>query len=217
MSTISRPRGSFGVQKKDVPGVQVRAQAMHDGITANAATFSSPTITMVVFVGLITALAEAQQNAVGTKAKGSASVRDTKRNEVWTAMDLLRAYVQSLADALNADAAASLIESAGLVVASTGGHQKAALTATLTTSPGVVHLDANAALLVGPADAAKKVTFHWAWSGDAGKTWNDVRSTPYANTDIPGLAPMSTYSFRASVTIGKITGAWSQAVSLLVL
>jgi hypothetical protein len=60
------------------------------------------------------------------------------------------------------------------------------------------------------------VTFNWQWSGDGGASWNDVRSTPYASTDVTGLALMTTYSFRVCVTVGKDVGPWSQAVSLLV-
>jgi len=216
MSTLSRPRASFAVAKKNVPAVLTRALTMHDAMTTNAAMFVSPPLTQAAFLALITALAGAQQHVTSTKAMGAATLRNTKRDAVWTAMEILRAYVQSLADALNAEGAAAIIESAGLLVAATPVHQKAAVTAKLTTTPGVVHVDANASLLVGPADARKKVTFNWQWSGDAGKTWNDARSTPYANTDVPGLTLMTTYSFRTSVTIGKVTSAWSQAVSLLV-
>jgi hypothetical protein len=215
VSTASAPRASYGVKKKDVPGVLTRAQAMYNGMTTNASMFVSPTITLAAFLTLITALVLAQQNVTGTKAKGAATLRNTKRNALWTAMGSLKAYVQSLADAMPAEGAASLIEAAGLLVTPIAVHSKALLAAKLTTTPGVVHLEANASLLVGPASASKKVTFNWQWSAD-GKTWNDVHATPYANTDVPGLALMSTYSFRVSVTIGKVTGAWSQAVSLLV-
>ena len=143
-------------------------------------------------------------------------MRGTKRDALWTAMESLRSYVQGLADALPAVEAAALIEAGGLLVATTAVHKKAALAAKLTTTPGVVHLDANASLLLGPAAAHKKATFNWQWSGDAGKTWNDARSTPYGNTDVAGLALMTTHLFRVSATIGKVTGAWSDAVTLLV-
>ena len=216
MSIASRPRASFAVIKTNVPGVLARAQGMYDSMMTNAAMFASPTITLAAFLTLITALAVAQQNVRSTKARGSAALRNTKRDAVWTAMETLRAYVQALADALSAEGAAAIIEAAGLRVASPPVHQKAALAAKLTTTPGVVHVSANASLLVGPAVTSKKVTFNWQWSGDAGTTWTDARSTPYASTRVLGLALMTTHSFRASVTIGRVTGAWSQAVSLLV-
>jgi len=115
---------------------------------------------------------------------------------------------------LPADTAASLIEAAGLLVGKIGTHQKAALTAVLTVTQGNVLLEANRTLLVGP-DASKKAYFNWQWSLD-GKTWTSVTPTPLASTEVPGLTLLSTYSFRVSVTVSKVTGPWSQAVSLLV-
>jgi hypothetical protein len=216
MSTVSRPRGSFGITKKNVPGVQIRAQAMHDGLVANAALFASPTIGMAAFLALITALAVAQANVTSTRAKGAGTLRNTKRDAVWSAMEILRAYVQGQADLLSAENAAALIEAAGLLVWAAPAHHKPALAATLTTTPGVVHLDANVSLLKGPGAASRKALLNWQVSADGGKTWSDLRSTPLGNTDAPGLTLLTTYGFRVSVTVGKVIGAWSQAVSLLV-
>jgi hypothetical protein len=170
----------------------------------------------VTFLALVTALAAAHQAARETRARGSAKLRDTKRNAVWTAMESLRTYVQGLCDALNADAAASLIESAGLVVGAVAQHTKAVLTATLTATPGTVHLDANRSALVEPADRRKKATFFWQMSADGGRTWTDLRATAYTTTDVTGLALLTTYAFRVSVTVGKTEGAWSQPVSVVV-
>jgi hypothetical protein len=70
---------------------------------------------------------------------------------------------------------------------------------------------------VGRANARKMAYFNWQWSADGGRTWNSVPPTPLASTEIPGLALLSTYSFRVSVTISKQpAGPWSDAVSLLV-
>jgi hypothetical protein len=216
MNTTSRPRASFGTTKKNVPGVLSRAHAMSNAMTENAATFALPTISMGTFGALITALSVAQQSATGTRAKGSATLRNTKRDAVWTAMDSLQSYVQGLADALSAEGAASLIEAAGMLVARTPTHQKAALTATLTTTPGSVHLDANRSLLVGPEGASKKTMLNWEMSADGGKTWTGLPSTPYTTTDVAGLTLLSTYGFRVSVTVGTTPGAWSQTVSVQV-
>lgn len=216
MNSMARARATFGTTSRDVPGVQGRALKMYNGITANAATFGSPTITMVVFLALITALGVAQQNATSLKSKGLATLRDGKCAALWTAMGILRAYIQGLADAANPDNAAAIIEAGGLLVAKAAQRQKAILKAMLAATAGVVHLDANASALVGPENASKKVTFNWEMSADGGKTWSNAGATPYAKTDVTGLAPMTTYSFRVSVTVAKVTGPWSQAVSLLV-
>jgi hypothetical protein len=215
MNTEARPRASFGTTKKHVPGVLFRAQTMYGFILENVAMFASPTITMVMFLALISALSAAQQVVAGTRAKGAATLRNTKRDAVWTAMESLRTYVQGMADILTADNAAALIQAAGLVVVATSTHQKALLAATLTATAGTVHLVANRSMLVGPGGTSKKVAFHWQMSID-GKTWTDLLGTGYTSTDVTGLTLMTTYAFRVSVIVGKTVGAWSQPVSLLV-
>jgi hypothetical protein len=49
-----------------------------------------------------------------------------------------------------------------------------------------------------------------------GKTWTNLPSTPLASTEVAGLALLSTYSFRVSVTLGKVAGEFSQPVSVTV-
>jgi hypothetical protein len=213
MGTSWKPRASFGTLSRDVDGVHDRALAMYGGMNGDP-KFVDPPIAMATLLALITALAIAQGNLTTTRAKGLSSLRNTKRDALWTAMGILRSWVQSLADVLPAEGACSLIEAAGLRVAGTGSYTKALLTATRTPTPGVVHLDAFASLLAGKAARTKRVMYNWQWSGDGGRSWNSVASTPHANTDIGGLALMATCSFRVSATIGKETGPWSQAVSV---
>jgi hypothetical protein len=190
---------------------------MFNGFTNNAGLLGSPTITMMAFLVLINALVASQEVATETKAKGSAAIRNTKRDAVWTAMESLQKYAQGMADVLTVDAAIALISAAGLLVMKVGKRQKAALTAALTATQGNVLLEANRTLLAGKTNAGKRISFNWQWSGDGGKTWTSVSTTPVASTEIPGLTAMTTYSFRVSVTIGKqAPGPWSQAVSLLV-
>jgi hypothetical protein len=216
MSTQSRPRASFGTEQKNIPGVLFRARGMYNGFTANVALLGSPTITMTAFLALINALEQAQETATLTKAKGSALVRDTRRDALWTAMEVLEKFAQSLADTMTVTNATSLIVAAGLLVTRIGAHQKVALTAALTATQGNVVLEANRTLLAGKANAGKRVSFNWQWSVD-GKTWTSVTSTPVASTEIPGLTVLTTYSFHVSVTIGRqVPGPWSQAVTLLV-
>jgi hypothetical protein len=214
MNSVAGPRAVFGTKKKDYSGVQARGSAMANAFTTNAAMFGTLPITLVAFTALLAAFVLAQAVVTETKAKGSATLRNTKGNALWSAMQVLQKCVQNLADALPTDAAASLIESAGLLVAKIGTHQKAALTAALTVTQGTVLLEANRKLLVGAADASKKAYFSWQWSADGGKTWNSATPTPLASTEIPGLTTLSTYSFRVSVTISKVTGPWSQVLPM---
>jgi len=211
-TTSPRPRASYGVAKVNALGVLSRAKIMYAAFLAAAATFASPTVSMAAFLALIQAFDAAQQ-AAATRAKGLATLRNTKRDAVWTAMESLRIYVQGLADAATAETAAALIESAGMLVARVSSHPKAVLQAKLTTTPGVVKLLANASILAGKT--SKSVTFNWQWSLD-GKTWNSLASTPLADTLVPNLTLLTTYQFRVSVTVSRTTGDWSQPVGLMV-
>ena len=216
MSTAIRPHATFGTERRNTPGVLFRSQAMFNAISANIAMFPSLPITMAAFMALVTMLAVSQQAATGTKAKGTASTRNANRTAVWNAMLSVQSYVQSLCDTMSAEAATKLIEAAGMVVAKTATRQKGVLAATLTTTPGLVHLAANHTLLVGKANAHKKVTFGWEMSVDGGKSWTALPTTAYASTTVSGLTLLSTYAFRVMVTLGTTPGTWSQAVSILV-
>ena len=216
MSNVNKPRAIIGVLKRDVPAVLVKAMAMYDAMNPNAATFSAPTITMVAFLALITALSGSQQSTKETKSKALSTSRNSKRDVLWTAMQSLQMYVQGLANALNGQAAAQLIALAWLHVAGIAAHAKPVLTATLTVTMGSVHLEASRKALLGTAHRGKKEQFNWEMSSNGGQTWTALPTTPYASTDVTGLTALTTYSFRVSVTIGKVTEPWSQAVSILV-
>jgi hypothetical protein len=217
MSNVHRPRAVFGVHRRDIPGVLIRAMAMYNGLVENALVLSSPTIAAVAFLALVQALSQAQQATKEAKSKALSTTRDTRRDAVWTAMQSLQAYVQGLADALAAQAAAQLIALAGLQVAATVVHAKPVLTAVLTVTAGTVHLEANRkALLAGAAHPRTQLFFNWEMSANGGQSWTALPSTPYASADVTGLTALTTYSFRVSVTLGRVTQPWSQAVSILV-
>jgi hypothetical protein len=213
-STSTRPKGSLGTAKVNNAGVLARAKIMYAAFIAAVASFPSPTVTMAAFLALIQAFEDAQE-ATSAKTRGLATIRNAKRNDVWSAMETLRAYVQQIADTMLPAKAAVLIESAGLLVAGMGAHGKPILQAKLMAN-GVVHLIANAKLLTG-GKRSRNVTFNWSWSSDGGKTWNTVASTPLADTLIPNLTPMTPpYQFRVAVTVSRTTGAWTDAVNLAV-
>ena len=170
---------------------------------------------MAAFLVLLTSLATSQGIVKGTKATGSAQVRNSKRNAVWTAMVSLQSYVQGLCDSLSIADAQTLIKAAGMVVARDTAHDKETLAATLTSVPGDVHLAASHTALVGKTHVHKKAMFCWEMSVD-GRTWTALPTTPLASTLVTGLTLLSTYWFRVSVTMGSTPGTWSQAVSILV-
>jgi len=211
MSKPSKPKPSLGVRRADVPGVLARAAIMEAAILLAAAMFPSLPITMAAFLLLIQAAAAAQ-TAAATRTVGLASLRDTKVDALWTAMQTLKTCVAGLASELGATSATSLIEAAGLLVAESTTHAKLLLSATYIPATGVVHVSVNALLLLGKR-ASTKTTFTYSWSADGGKTWSAGVTTAYAGLDVPAL-PTGTYLFRVFATVGKVPGEPTQAVSL---
>ena len=175
---------------------------MHDAFVLAAALFAALPITMATFLGLIQAAATAQ-SAAATRGKGLASMRDTKIDALWTAMNTLKTYVQGLANTMDPSSARALIESAGLLLAQTAKHVKLLVSATYVTATGVVHLAVNASLLVGKT--SKKTSYTWCWSTDGGKTWSAPVTTNHTSYQVAGLPP-GTYVFRVFATVGKIPG-----------
>ncbi len=211
MSTSIRPRPSFGVGRRDVPGVLTRATLMQAAILAAAAMFVSPPVSMAALLLLIET-ASAAQAATMTRGLGLASLRDTKVDVLWTAMNALKTYVEGLCSTVDAVTAASMIEAAGLLVAKNRTPVKQLLTATWVPATGVVRLEVNAMMLIG-GRTRKKTTFTWSWSTDGGETWSAGLTTNYTEVDVPGLAPAS-YAFRVRATVGKVTGEWTPPVRL---
>src|ERR1700733_3351223 len=103
MPIVAAPRAVFGTTKEDYPGVQARASAMVNGFTTNAGMFGTLPITLVAFAAFLAAFVLAQAVVTETKAKGSTTLRNTKRNALWSAMQVLQKFVQNLADGLPAD------------------------------------------------------------------------------------------------------------------
>jgi hypothetical protein len=214
-TTPTKPRANLGVKKTNIARLLAHSKIIYNAILLALATlFLSPPITMPALLVLIEALDVAEQNAA-TRTKGLAAVRNGKRDTLWTALMTLRVYVQSIADIALPENAIALIEAAGMVVGRVPIRVKAILAAKLAPAgSGIVHLVANATVLVGKT--AKKRMFNWQWSLD-GKSWNSAPSTPFASTLIAGLTLGTTYWFRVSVTIAKTEGEWSQPVTLQVV
>ena len=213
MTTPIRIRAALSIPKSKVPAVLTQAKAIYNGLGANTALFPSPNPSLAFLLGQIQALDTAQQ-ATLTKTKGTAAVRNTKRDALVTSLESERMYVQSLCDA-NPEQAVAIITAAGMAVAKLPVHDKPVLQAKPGSASGSVVLVANAGLLVGKG-VSKKSTFNWQSSTDGGKTWNSAPSTPLASTEITGLPAMTVVSFRVAATVSKTTGAWSQVITLLV-
>lgn len=210
MAAQRRLRAALHYDKKRIVQLIALAKVILAKILANPSAYPSPIVQLAVFAMQIAELEEAHQ---GVRARTvTASFRDTKRDVVVTSIELLRAFVQALADGAGEQAAA-LIEGAGMKVARARARTKPLLQARLGLLAGSVDVIGNAGLL----RRGKALRFYsWQFSVDGGVTWHDAPSTTYAHTTIPGLPALTVCAFRVSVTDGDGTGEWSQSVTLLV-
>jgi hypothetical protein len=213
MSKPAKPRASFDTVRANVTGVLARAGIMQAAILLAIAMFPALPISMPAFLLLLQAAAAANL-AAAARTKGLATLRDTKVDDLWDAMQTIRVYVQGLANNLDPISGAALIESAGMLVGKTSGHIKSLVAATFDPATGLVHLAVNGKMLIGTA-TKKKTNFTWTWSTDGGKSWSSGLTTSYTTVDVPNLGP-ATYLFRVFATVGKVPGPVSQSVSLTI-
>jgi hypothetical protein len=213
MNPTHRLRAVLKITKTNIPTLLAVAKAMLNAFKANTTLLPQPTPPVATVQTQMQDLDAAQQ-ATSTRAKGTTAVRNAKRDLLMTSLESWRMYVQSLCDA-SPEQAEAIITAATMSVAKVPMASKPVLEAKLGTASGGVVLLANETLLVGRG-VRKRSSFNWQLSADGGKAWTGVPSTPLATTTIDGLTPLATYAFRVSVTVSKTTGAWSQAVTIVV-
>ncbi|HEX8794398.1 MAG TPA: fibronectin type III domain-containing protein [Polyangiaceae bacterium] len=173
----------------------------------NNPTFPSPNPPLATIGSAVNDLQVAETAVVTTRAKGTVATRNEKRATLVAMLELLRAYVQSVADA-TPENAPSIIESAGLALRKTLVRAPRVFAAKAATVSGSVKL-------IAPT-ADRRAAYLWQYSTDAGKTWLDVSPTLQAKTTVTGLPSGTTVQFRfRSVSKGGASD-WSAPLSLLV-
>ncbi len=190
-----------------ITGIISLAQAIEAAMAANATTFPSPTPTMVQYASDIQSLVAAQSTAY-TRLKGAVQTRNAMLAVVVMDLNQLRAYVEAVANA-NPATAAAIVNSACMVVRKPLVRTKNAVNVKLGSSSGSV----IATAWVG---ANKTQSHEWQYSADGGKTWVDIAPTMQAKTTITGLVPASTVLVRTRALSKTGLGAWTDPVSLLV-
>ncbi len=95
-------------------------------------------------------------------------------------------------------------------------YAKPILKVTRGDTPGTVDLVTAAGLLVGSAEQQGSGSFHWQWTADGGRTFNDTPATPTGKTTITNLPPLTVLGFRSKVTTTASPGEWSQIVNIIV-
>jgi hypothetical protein len=150
---------------------------------------------------------QVSETAALTRAKGTVATRNEKRAALVALLELLRAYVQSIADA-TPENAPSIIESAGLAIKKTPVRAPRVFAAKQATVSGSIKLIAPTAGL--------RAAYLWQYSTDGGKTWLDVSPTLQAKTTVTGLPSATTVQFRYRSVIKGGASDWSAPLSLLV-
>jgi hypothetical protein len=159
----------------------------------------------------IEALDDAQVVA-GTRARGSASRRNVKRDELWTTLELLLKYVQSVADAASSvEGAMVIVEAAAFELAASPTYQKDLLEVRQSQPGAPVELSAYVRLLTA-GKGARQVSFNWRYTLNGGESWVQVPSTPVGNTVIAGL-PRTEVGFAVCVSDAEGTDAWTPTVT----
>jgi hypothetical protein len=144
---------------------------------------------------------QALRSRTGTRAD-----RDEKKKIVVADMQSIHAYVQQLASASPAQAAA-IADDASMKLRTTTAHTKPLLAVKQTVSGSVK--------VIAKATAGARSN-EWQYSVDGGKTWIDVPPTTTAHTTIQNLTPGTNVSYRQRVLTKAGLQDWSQPVSALV-
>jgi len=147
------------------------------------------------------------ETAALTRATGTIATRNEKRAALVTQLEVLRSYVQSVADA-SPENAISIIESAGLALRKPMVHAPRVFAARAGTVSGSVKL-------IAPI-AGRRAAYLWQYSTDAGKTWLDASQTLQARATVTGMPAGTSVQFRYRAVIKGGAADWSAPISLLV-
>jgi hypothetical protein len=188
-----------------VPALITYANGIVKGMTGNP-SFPTPTPSLATVTAAIDDLQSAETAALA-RTKGAVATRNEKRAALVALLEMLRAYIQSTADA-TVENGASIIQSAGIAVRKPTVRKPRVFAAEQGDNSGSVKL-------VAPA-AARRASYDWEYSVDGGKTWVAVPSTLQARTAVSGLPPATTVQFRYCAVVKTGEGDFSPPVSLLV-
>jgi hypothetical protein len=213
---IPRPRGTLGVDKFKIAEVLMRATAMHDGMASDPVTYSAPSPALPDFLGLIQGLGT-MQSAVTSRTRGAAAVRDVARDELWSAMESERTYIQTVADA-HPGRSISVLQNGGLVLIAMPVRAKGLLVLRNGAASGTVECFANVGMLLG-ALATKRSQhrfFNWRCTVDGGQTFTALLPTTHPQAIITGLAPMVTAGVQVNLNLASGPSEWSPLVAITV-
>jgi hypothetical protein len=190
--TATRLLAILKFPKNKAPEAVIYARSILRSMTGNP-SFPSPHPSLSTLEAATDALAEAE-GAARSRALGTATIRDERRQELKGLLEQLCAHVQARADA-NHENAASIIESAGMYVKKGAAPVPGGFRAKHGKNSGD-------ALVIAPS-AGDRAAYEFAYSIDGMKTWVTLEVTQKATVTVHGLTPGSTVYFRYRARTSK--------------
>ncbi len=190
---------------KPIPDLITYARAIIAAMNGNP-NFPTPTPPLID-VGKSVDDLEVAENGAQQRTRGAALARNEKRTAAVAKLQLLKGYVQSVADANHA-MAADIIASASMTVRKVPVRPKRAF----EVRPGPL----SGSVKILTPSAGHRVCYDWEYSADGGATWQQVPTSLQARTTVSGLQPGATYEFRYRVVTKSGAGDWSSPVSFKV-
>ncbi|MFT3764557.1 MAG: hypothetical protein QM820_03425 [Minicystis sp.] len=202
MRTLKTIIVNLGAPTSDAEVITFGRTVVH--LMENNPRFPNPPVSLEVVKGHLDTYASDQQKVL-IRSVGAAAQRDVSRAVVMQDLMMLRAYVQLVAQASPAEAAA-IAESAGMSLRRPTSYRRPEL-AVKCAGPGTVVITAKA--------VAAKASYYWQYSLD-GQTWTSAPETLRTTTTIAGLPSHTVVYFRFRALTDKGQGDFSQVVSQLV-
>jgi hypothetical protein len=199
LTVASRPLAVLHTTRLNVPSLIQLAQAVLTGMTGNP-VLPTPTPALTVLSAALGDLTNAE-NAALTRARGAVATRNEKRAILTSVLELLRGYVQGVADA-NPSTAAAIIEGAAMAVRRTPSR-----------TPRVFSIRQGAVsgtAIIRTGSAGSGTSYEWQYSINGGQTWVAAPPTIQARMTLSGLAPLTTLEVKYRAVTRRGPTDWSQ-------
>jgi hypothetical protein len=173
--------------------------------------FPAPPVDVTVggtFNNNISDLDDAETKAL-TRVIGAAQERDVKKGVVDGNLNLLKAYVQSVADE-NPENSEAIIISAGLDVKHIGKADKD----DISVKP---KKGESGTMIARARKVEGTIANLWEYTVDDGVNWNELEATSKCSTEITGLTPGDTIIVRHRPILRKGKGTWIQSAPAIVV
>ncbi len=152
---------------------------------------------------------DAAETKALTRVLGAAQDRDVKKGVVNGNLNLLKAYVQSVADD-NPENSEAIIISAGFDVKHIGKADKDAIS--VKPKKGE-----SGTMIARVRKVEGTLANLWEYTIDGGINWNEMDGTSKCSTEITGLTPGDTIIVRHRPILRKGKGTWIQSAPAIVV